>query len=82
MGVAGDVVEGLLVGAVGGPQPGRGGRVGVGGFGEPGPQEMVVGVGEQQLPGVAETVAAHTYAANTPDPPGPEELLAVLRAAL
>ena len=53
MGVAGDVVEGLLVGAVGGPQPGRGGRVGVGGFGEPGPQEMVVGVGEQQRAGQA-----------------------------
>ena len=26
--------------------------------------------------------ATHPYAANTPDPPGPEELLAVLRAAL
>jgi hypothetical protein len=26
-------------------------------------------------------VAAHPYTANTPDPPGPEELLAVLRAA-
>ena len=34
--------EGLLVGAVGGPQPGRGGRVGVGDFGEPDPQEVVV----------------------------------------
>jgi maleylacetate reductase len=41
-----------------------------------------LGVGEQQLPGVAETVAAHPYSANTPDPPGPDELLAVLRAAL
>ena len=41
-----------------------------------------LGVREQQLPGVAETVAAHPYTANTPDPPGPEELLAVLRAAL
>ena len=30
MGVAGEVVEGALVGAVGGPQPGRGGRVRVG----------------------------------------------------
>jgi alcohol dehydrogenase class IV len=40
-----------------------------------------LGVREQQLPGVAETVAAHPYTANTPDPPGPEELLAVLRAA-
>ena len=41
-----------------------------------------LGVEEQQLPGVADTVAAHPYTANTPDPPGPEELLAVLRAAL
>jgi alcohol dehydrogenase class IV len=41
-----------------------------------------LGVREQQLPGMAETVAAHPYAANTPDPPGPEELLAVLHAAL
>jgi len=41
-----------------------------------------LGVREQQLSGVAETVAAHPYAANTPDPPGAEELLAVLRAAL
>ena len=41
-----------------------------------------LGISEQQLPGVAETVAAHPYAANTPHPPGPEELLAVLRAAL
>jgi alcohol dehydrogenase class IV len=41
-----------------------------------------LGVSEQQLSGVAETVAAHPYTANTPDPPGPEELLAVLREAL
>jgi alcohol dehydrogenase class IV len=41
-----------------------------------------LGVAEQQLAGVAETVAAHPYAANTPDPPGADELLAVLRAAL
>jgi len=41
-----------------------------------------LGVSDELLPGVAETVAAHPYAANTPDPPGPEELLAVLRAAL
>ena len=41
-----------------------------------------LGVREQQLPGVAETVAAHPYTANTPDPPGPEELMAVLRAAV
>jgi len=40
-----------------------------------------LGVREQQLPGVAETVAAHPYTANTPDPPRPEELLAVLRRA-
>jgi alcohol dehydrogenase class IV len=41
-----------------------------------------LGVEEQQLPGVAETVAAHPYTANTPDPPRGEELLAVLRSAL
>jgi alcohol dehydrogenase class IV len=41
-----------------------------------------LGVREPQLPEVAETVAAHPYTANTPDPPGPDELLAVLRAAL
>jgi alcohol dehydrogenase class IV len=40
-----------------------------------------LGVEEQQLPGVAETVAAHPYTANTPNPPGPEELLAVLGQA-
>jgi hypothetical protein len=61
VGVAGEVVEGGLVGAVGGPQPGRGGRVRVGDLGEPGAQEMVVGVGEQQRvlePGVGDLVAA------------------------
>ena len=41
-----------------------------------------LGVREQQLPEVAEAVAAHPYTANTPDPPGAEELLAVLREAL
>jgi maleylacetate reductase len=41
-----------------------------------------LGVEEQQLPGVAEAVAAHPYTANSPDPPRAEELLAVLRAAL
>jgi len=41
-----------------------------------------LGVEEQQLSGVAETVAAHPYTANTPSPPGPEELLSVLREAL
>jgi maleylacetate reductase len=41
-----------------------------------------VGVSEQQLPPIAEAVAAHPYAANTPDPPGSEELLALLRDAL
>jgi alcohol dehydrogenase class IV len=40
-----------------------------------------LGVEEQQLPRVAETVAAHPYTANTPNPPGPEELLAVLGQA-
>jgi alcohol dehydrogenase class IV len=41
-----------------------------------------LGVREQQLTEVAETVAAHPYTANAPDPPGAEELLATLRAAL
>ena len=41
-----------------------------------------LGVSEQQLPGIAEAVAAHPLAANTPDPPGSEELLALLREAL
>jgi alcohol dehydrogenase class IV len=41
-----------------------------------------LGVEGQQLPGMAEAVAAHPYTGNTPDPPGPDELLAVLRAAL
>jgi alcohol dehydrogenase class IV len=41
-----------------------------------------LGVREQQLSGVAEAAAAHPYTANTPDPPGSEELLALLRAAL
>ena len=41
-----------------------------------------LGVSEQQLPGIAEAVAAHPYAANTPDPPGSEELLALVREAL
>jgi len=41
-----------------------------------------LGVREQQLPEVAEAVAAHPLLGNTPDPPGKEELLALLRAAL
>jgi maleylacetate reductase len=41
-----------------------------------------LGVDEQQLPGVAEAVAAHPYTANTPNPPGSDELLALLRGAL
>ena len=61
VGVAGEVVEGPPVGAVGGPQWGWGWRVGVGDFGEPGAQQVVVGVGEQQgvlEPGVGDLVAA------------------------
>jgi alcohol dehydrogenase class IV len=41
-----------------------------------------LGVGEQQLSGVARGVASHPLFANTPQPPGYEELLAVLRGAL
>ena len=41
-----------------------------------------LGVSEGQLPEVAEAVAAHPLLGNTPHPPGKEELLALLRAAL
>jgi alcohol dehydrogenase class IV len=41
-----------------------------------------LGVGEQQLPGVARTVAEHPLIANTPQPPGEQELLELLRGAL
>jgi maleylacetate reductase len=41
-----------------------------------------LGVHEQQLTEVAETVAAHPLLGNTPDPPGTEELLSVLHEAL
>jgi alcohol dehydrogenase class IV len=41
-----------------------------------------LGVSEQQLPGVAEAVAAHPLLGNTPSPPGEEELLAWLRTAI
>ena len=41
-----------------------------------------LGVGEQQLTKVAETVAEHPLLANTPDPPDAEELLALVREAL
>jgi alcohol dehydrogenase class IV len=39
-------------------------------------------VAEQQLPGVARTVAAHPLIANTPQPPGEQELLELLQGAL
>ena len=41
-----------------------------------------LGVRAEQLPDVVETVAAHPALANTPDPPGHEELLSALKAAL
>jgi alcohol dehydrogenase class IV len=41
-----------------------------------------LGVEEVQLTEVAATVAAHPLLANTPEPPGEEELLATLREAL
>ena len=41
-----------------------------------------LGVTEEQLPGVASTVADHPLLANTPEPPDEEELLDVLRRAL
>jgi hypothetical protein len=57
----GEVVEGALVGAVGGAQPRWCRWVGVGDLGQAGAQEMVVGVGEQQgvlQAGVGDLVAA------------------------
>lgn len=41
-----------------------------------------LGVGDEHLPAVAAAVADHPLLANTPEPPGEDELLAVLRAAL
>jgi alcohol dehydrogenase class IV len=41
-----------------------------------------LGVSEQQLAKVAEAVASHRLLGSTPDPPGPDELLALLRDAL
>jgi maleylacetate reductase len=41
-----------------------------------------LGVDDEELPGVAEAVAAHPLLANTPEPPEAEELLALLREAL
>jgi maleylacetate reductase len=41
-----------------------------------------LGVSEQQLPELAEAVAAHPLLRNTPDPPDEAELLGVLREAL
>lgn len=41
-----------------------------------------LGVDEQQLPKVAEAVAAHPLLGNTPNPPDEAELLSVLREAL
>jgi alcohol dehydrogenase class IV len=41
-----------------------------------------LGVTDEHLPGVAATVAEHPLLANTPDPPGEDDLLGVLRGAL
>jgi maleylacetate reductase len=41
-----------------------------------------LGVSERQLGELAEAVAAHPLRSNTPDPPGPEELLGLLRESL
>jgi alcohol dehydrogenase class IV len=41
-----------------------------------------LGVTEEHLPAVASTVVDHPLRRNTPDPPGEDELLATLRAAL
>ena len=56
-----EVVEGGLVGAGGGAQPGWRGRAGVGELGQAGAEQVVVGVGEQQgfvESGVGDLVAA------------------------
>ena len=45
--LVGEVVDGGLVGAVGGSESGRDWWVGVGDFGESGAQESVVGAGEE-----------------------------------
>jgi len=57
----GEVVEGGLVCAGCGAQPGGGGRVWVGELGQPGAQQVIVGVGEEQgvvQSGVGDLVAA------------------------
>ena len=41
-----------------------------------------LGIRAEQLPAVVDTAGAHPALANTPDPPGAEELLRVLEAAL
>ena len=46
VGLAGEVVAGGLAGPGGGAQPGRRGRAGVGGLGQAGAEQVVVGVGE------------------------------------
>jgi alcohol dehydrogenase class IV len=45
-------------------------------------QLATLGVEDEHLPRVAAAVMQHPALANTPDPPGEEELLALLRAAL
>jgi alcohol dehydrogenase class IV len=48
-----------------------------------GPRRLsTLGVSEEQLPRVAATVTEHPLIANTPQPPGEQELLAMLREAL
>jgi alcohol dehydrogenase class IV len=41
-----------------------------------------LGVGEEQLPEIAAAVVEHPLLGNTPEPPGADELLETLRAAL
>jgi alcohol dehydrogenase class IV len=41
-----------------------------------------LGVREEQLPTVAATVLEHPLLGNTPSPPGEDELVSLLRAAL
>jgi integrase-like protein len=61
VGVTGEVAKRGFVCAGRGAQPGRGGRLGIGEFGQPGAQQVIVGVSEEQgvlQPGVGELVAA------------------------
>jgi len=59
VGVVGEVLDGGPVGACRGAEPGRGWWVGGGGLGEPGTEQVVMGVGEElNRPGFAGGIEA------------------------